>query len=845
MLNAEEPQPAADEVTPDQWPRTSKVDGTTYTMYQPQMDSWDGYLLKGRSAVSVQPPGTKGPIFGVFEFATKTLTDRVGRTVLLQDLEVTNLSFPSAPNDAAKYRKGLLAMARDKEHAISLDRLEAMLAIEGAEEKARAVPVRNDPPKFIFSQRPAILFPIDGEPIWRSIEGTTLDRVINTRTFIALDNKTGTFYMHLFDGFVSARSFSGPWVAASGTPQSVVKAAQSLAQQGVVDLMAGEADETSKKKPTLAGDIPQIIVSTVPTELIMTQGAPDWLPVAGTSLLFVKNTTANIFKDLNDQRVYVLVTGRWFRANDFAGPWQYVSSKELPADFARIPDDSPKENVKASVAGTPQAQEAVIAADIPQTAKVYRSKVSFTSQIDGSPVLKPIPDTPLMYVYNSPQPIIMVDANQWYSVQNGVWFTAASALGPWTVATSIPAVIYSIPASSPLHYVTYVKIYETNPDYVVAGYTPGYTGTVIVDSGVVVYGTGYPYVSYVGPSYWYPSPVTYGYAASVSWTPWTGWAFGFGFGWGWGFGIGFGYPYAPAPYWGAMPYAPYGYYYPRAAYYPRYGGVYPPYRGAVAWGPRGWAATSGNVYNRYGSTAVATRASAGYSAWSGNAWSSKVGTSYNSTTGRISAGQRASVSNVYTGNYASGQRGTSYNPTTGVATRGGAATVGNVYTGNQKNAAWGKATGPGGQSVGAARVNGNYYASHDGNIYKNTGSGWQKYEHNGWNSVQGQQVPRNVRSQQSVKSAGDSRSAGSSWGSSSWGGGFNRGAASSNSGMSRSSAGSAATTRSVGTSAGPSAQRSWGGGSFGGGSFGGGSFSGGGGRNSGGGFSRGGGGGRR
>jgi hypothetical protein len=720
-----------------------------------------------------------------------------------------------------------------------------MMAIEGAERKARSVPVRNDPPKFIFSRSPAILFPIDGDPLWRPIQGTSLERVFNSRAFIVLDNKTGTFYMHLFDGFVSARSFSGPWTVAANTPQSVVKAARSLAEQRSVDLMEGEADETTKKKPSLATETPQIIVTTVPTELIVTQGPPDWLPVSGTSLIFAKNSTANIFKDLVDQKVYVLVTGRWFRADDFTGPWQYVDVKELPADFARIPDDSPKENVKASVAGTPQAQEAVIAAQIPQTATVYRDKVSFTPQIDGSPELKPIPDTPLMYVFNSPQPIIMVDANQWYSVQNGVWFNATSVSGPWSVATSIPAVIYSIPASSPLHYVTYVKIYEVTPNYVVAGYTPGYMGTVVTSSDVVVYGTGYPYVSYVGPSYWYPAPVTYGYAAGISWTPWTGWAFGFGFGWGWGWG----YACAPAPYWGAMPYAPYGYYYPRAAYYGRYGAAYAPYGGAAAWGPRGWAATSGNVYQRYGAAGVATRASAGYNAWSGNAWSSKVGASYNSTTGRISAGQRASVSNVYTGNYASGQRGATYNPSTGVAAKGGSATWGNANTGSRNSAAWGKASGPGGQSVGAARVNGNYYASHDGNVYKNTGSGWQKYDQNSWNSVQGTQVPRNVQSQQAARSAGDSRSAGSSWGSSSWGGGFNRSAATANTGTSRSSAGSAVTTRSTGFSGNAGGQRSWGGGSFGGGGSAGRSYNGGGrsggGRSSGGGGSRGGGGGGR
>ena len=518
-----------------------------------------------------------------------------------------------------------------------------------------------------------------------------------------------------------------------------------------------------QQKPSLTHSVPRVLMATTPTELILTDGAPNWVPITGTRLLYVQNTTGNIFKDLNDQQTYVLVTGRWFRASDLSGPWQYVAGTQLPPDFAQIPDDSPKENVKAAVPQTPQAQEAVIANDIPQTATVSRTRATFTPVINGAPDLKPVPDTPLMYVVNSPTPIIMVSQYAWYAVHNGVWFTASTVQGPWVVATSVPPVIYSIPPSSPLSYVTYVQIYDVTPQSVVVGYTPGYMGTVVTTDGVVVYGTGYTYAPYIGTTVWYPAPVTYGYAANPTWTPWTGWAMGFGFGWAmdamdtadccWG--------YAPAPYWGAMPYAPY------------YGGyAYGPYGGAAAWGPGGWAATTGNVYQHWGATTAVSRGTAGYNAWTGNAWSSRVGTSYNSVTGRISAGQRGAVQNVYTGNYAYGQRGATYNPTTGVAARGGSATVGNVGTGQQQTARWGQATGPGGQTAGAARVGNNYYADHDGNVYKNTGSGWQKYDNGGWNSVQDTRQTQALEAHQQARQWGDQRSAASAWGSGNWGGGF-------------------------------------------------------------------------
>ncbi len=758
------PPPAA-QVTPDPWPRTITVSGVKYSLYQPQLDKWDGYDLEAHAAVSVVAAGAKEPIFGVIEITAKTQVARAARTVQLTKITVTKATFPSAPQQAAQYRQGLQTMAASGRSTMSLDRLEAMLAIEGAEKKARAVPVKNDPPKVVFSQTAAVLVPIDGEPVWRPVPGTALERVLNTRPLVLRDTASGTLYLHLLDGFLEAPALAGPWTMAKNVPPDVSATAAKLAKEGVVDLMTGPSDDKDPKKmPSLKNGVPATIVATTPTELIVTDGAPDWVPIENSSLVYVKNTTGNVFLYLNDQKTYILVAGRWFRGDYLAGPWEYVAGAALPADFAAIPDDSPKENVKASVPATPQAQEALIANEIPQMATIDRAVAQFAPQLNGPPQLQPIPDTPLSYVVNSPSPIVMVSPSEWYGVQNGVWFLAASALGPWAVATVVPPAIYSIPPSSPLHYVTYVQVYDVTPQYVVVGYTPGYFGTIVSAGGVVVYGTGYAYAPYIGATVWYPPPVTYGYGAAVAWTPWTGWAVGFGFGLAFGaavVGASHYWGYCPAPYWGAMPYAHYG------------GAVYGPYGGAAAWGPHGWAATSGNVYQRWGSTGGVTRTSGGYNAWTGNAWSSQVGHSYHSVTGRVSAGQRASVQNVYTGNYASGQRGATYNPSTGVSARGGLVTYGNRYTGQQNTVSGARATGPGGQSAAVAKSGDNYYASHDGNVYKSTGSGWQHYGSGGWNNVQA--PSQNFQAQQQARQAGDQRSAGSSWGSGSWGGGFNRG----------------------------------------------------------------------
>ena len=274
-----------------------------------------------------------------------------------------------------------------------------------------------------------------------------------------------------------------------------------------------------------------------------------------------------MFRDQSDQKSYVLISGRFFRAASLDGPWQYVAPDALPPDFAKIPDDSPKENVKAAVAGTPQAKEALIANAIPQTAEVHVSKAKIDPpKFDGEVKLAPIEGTSLQYVVNTATPIIQVSPTSWYAVQDAVWFTGPSAGGPWAVATSVPSVVYTIPPSSPLHYVTYVKIYETKGDTVYVGYTGGYYGSCVT-SGTVVYGTGYYYPPYVG-SVWYGPPATYGVGVGMTYTPWTGWTYGFGFGWSWG-AVTVGWGYGAYPWWGPVGW---GYYYPYPYYRPPYWG---------------------------------------------------------------------------------------------------------------------------------------------------------------------------------------------------------------------------------------------------------------------------------
>jgi hypothetical protein len=56
---------AAVPTNPDPWPRTVPITGGSLTIYQPQVDSWDGGFLKLRAAVAVKPGDGGQEVFGV------------------------------------------------------------------------------------------------------------------------------------------------------------------------------------------------------------------------------------------------------------------------------------------------------------------------------------------------------------------------------------------------------------------------------------------------------------------------------------------------------------------------------------------------------------------------------------------------------------------------------------------------------------------------------------------------------------------------------------------------------------------------------------------------------------
>jgi hypothetical protein len=756
----------------DPWPREVTLNGAPALLYQPQVESWSGNQLAFRMAMGLKTGGGSAETYGVVWGSARTHVDKGNRLVTLDQLSVSQIKFPTLPDNGSSYLPALRQTLPGALATISLSRLEASLAASGTAQPA-ALEVNNTPPAIIVSYGPAILVPIEGQPVWRAVPDSRFERVINTQAMLARKRDDGTVYLHVYDGWMSASSLSGPWTQAFFPPLGLDDVAQRLAKEGRVDLLDGGPN--ANPKPALSAGAPAIYVTQAPTELLIFKRTPNFQPITGTNLLWATNTEADVIVDVTNNLTYFLAAGRWYRAPSLNGPWSYVPANALPADFARIPKDGPAGVVLASVAGTPQAQEAVIANSIPQTATVLRAGgPTFVPSFDGAPQWAPIAGTPLQSVLNSQTPIIQVDPSSYYAVKGGVWFTAASLTGPWTVATSVPPVIYAIPVASPIHYVTYVYVYGYTPEVVYVGYTPGYMGTVVSSSGVVVYGTGYAYNPWIG-SVWYPAPVTYGVAAAPVYNPAVGWTFGFA--------MGLTTAALWAPYWGGAYYHPYYYGYPccgsaSANVYRSWG--YGTSSGTRTWysNPGGSFGTSGSgSYSTYRGTTGGYNFNRSYNPYQGTGQSS-YGRSFTTATGTTGSVSRGATYNAQTG-----QR--TYSSQMGATAAGGSSINRNVsatagpqgYGRDATTTTYNAQTGQTKTWSNGAPQN-THYAGADGNAYRSDGAGgWQQHSSGGWGSAQGDTSWANR--EQQARSAGESResafgSGAGGWdrsgaGSSSWG----------------------------------------------------------------------------
>jgi hypothetical protein len=481
-----------------------------------------------------------------------------------------------------------------------------------------------------------------------------------------------TYYLLAGERWLTSSSMQGPWSPTTQLPKDMKKMLKDQQWTSLKPFIPPPPESTNDP-------IPMVFYSTVPAVVILFDGQPIYSTIQGTGLVYATNTRSYLFVYSPTNQFYYLTAGRWFTASSLQGPWTFATPN-LPPDFAKIPPDSPAGQVLASVPGTEEAKDAVMIAQIPTRITVNPATAAANAKVtySGPPQFVSIAGTTLFYATNTDEKVIQV-GDLYYLCLQGIWFLSSNSQGPWQTASSVPQVIYTIPPSSPVYNVTYVTQVTTSSGYVQSSYTAGYMGAFIMGAAigaVVAGGTGYYYPPYVyHPVYGYPA--YYGYPTTYGATSYYHSTTG-------AYGVS------------QTAYGPYGSASRSASYNP-YTGTYA--HTASVSTPYGSAA-AGTAYNPYtGASAATHQGSNGYSSW-GSSEVSKNGES------------------AYSQHYSTAQ-----------------GTTGSVQTSEGGKAVG--ASGAYGNSAAAGKTaNGNMYASADGNVYKNTGSGWQKYGSDGnWDSA--------------------------------------------------------------------------------------------------------------
>ena len=385
------------------WPRVAKgADGTSIAVYQPQIERWADNNSPARAAVAVTRPGEKDPHYGVIELTARTDIDKAADIATLSALRVTKTSFPGATEEEAEgYLATLRGAMTRQSWPVSVQALQANLAVAQARSQQKALPVKNDPPQILFRTTPSMLV-LDRRRAGAA-RGQGRTRAAARGQHHGGDPARFVLVELLPLGARPLVAGEARWTA-NGRP-----ARRSLAQlDRARDALGKNFDPLEGKdaegKPLFdAGVTPQIIVASEADRAAAGERRAEVLADPGhAASLHVELVERHLHGDSARRPTTCSSPDAGSAPSRSTGRGASCRQERCRADFAKIPPSHPMADVLMSVPGTPQAREAAIANQIPQTATVQRDIQPTPVGYDGGqPQWKPIDGTPLSYAPNT------------------------------------------------------------------------------------------------------------------------------------------------------------------------------------------------------------------------------------------------------------------------------------------------------------------------------------------------------------------------------------------------------------------------------------------------------------
>jgi len=331
------------------WPRTLPLGTGSVTIYPLQADDLNGDISHFRAALAYQETAGSTTVFGAGWFESRVEIDRENGIVHPLDLKVTNTRFPAGTDDVqAEFTAAFAQQSAGWNLDFPLSEFETSL--ETAEQEAKTAENLNTaPPTILYRDHPALLVNIDGKPVFRSIENSQYQAVINTPYPLIFDGTV--YYLNAAQGaWYRADSATGPYRFDTSPPADIV---------AMVEAAAKDEERPVSTEKVTAANAPEIVVATTPSELIVTEGPAEFVPLAD-DLLVLDNSADDVFMHISSQRYYIVLAGRWYQSPSLNGPWTYRAANALPVAFTNIPGNSDQADSRVYVAGTDEAQEAVL-----------------------------------------------------------------------------------------------------------------------------------------------------------------------------------------------------------------------------------------------------------------------------------------------------------------------------------------------------------------------------------------------------------------------------------------------------------------------------------------------------
>ena len=142
------------------------------------------------------------------------------RLVSFSEYKIAESNFPTLQRDAQKtVVSEITASVPLDERVIALDRVLANI------DTSQIIPknvegLKADPPTIFFSETPALLVNIDGDPIWSPIPQNDLRSAVNTNWDLFEHGPSKTYYLRNDRVWLKSSDVKGPWTPAGKLPES-------------------------------------------------------------------------------------------------------------------------------------------------------------------------------------------------------------------------------------------------------------------------------------------------------------------------------------------------------------------------------------------------------------------------------------------------------------------------------------------------------------------------------------------------------------------------------------------------------------------------------------------------